>query len=282
MKIIAVQIITDSTCDLLPEDIARLGVTVVPLTVHFEDVSYQDGVDITKEQFYEKLEASAQLPSTSMVPPGEFVQAFEPFVAAGDEVFGLFISSDISGTYHSACIAKENFPEDKVFVLDSRSASLSLGLLVSEAVRFRDAGHSAADIANLMQPLIQKVRFFAAVNTLKYLRKGGRISATSAIVGEMLGIKPIVSIIDGTIHPVGKARGMASAIDHMLQEAKKNLPNLNYGVVIGHSAAPELRDKAIAAMKTPLKLTSWICCEVGATIGTYGGRGCVGLAYIAE
>jgi len=282
VKIIAVQIITDSTCDLLPEDIARLGVTVVPLTVHFEDASYRDGVDITKEQFYEKLEASAQLPSTSMVPPGEFVQAFEPFVAAGDEVLGLFISSEISGTYHSACIARENFPEDKVFVLDSRSASLSLGLLVTEAVRFRDAGHSAADIANLMQPLIQKIRFFAAVNTLKYLRKGGRISATSAIVGEMLGIKPIVSIIDGTIHPVGKARGMASAIDHMLQEAKKNLPNLNYGLVIGHSAAPELRDKAIAAMKTPLKLKSWICCEVGATIGTYGGRGCVGLAYIAE
>lgn len=282
MKIIAVHIITDSTCDLLPEDRARLGVTVVPLTVHFEDRSYHDGVDITNEEFYQKLETSAQLPTTSMVPPGEFIKAFETHINAGDEVLGLFISSEISGTYHSACIAKENFPEGKVFVLDSRSASLSLGLLVSEAVTFRDAGHTAAEIAGLMQPLIQKVRFFAAMNTLKYLRKGGRISATSAIVGEMLGIKPIVSIIDGTIHSVGKARGMASAIDHILQEAKKNLPNLNYNVVIGHSSAPELRDKAIAAMKTPLKIKSWICCEVGATIGTYGGRGCVGLAYIAE
>lgn len=282
MKIIALQIITDSTCDLLPEDRARLGVTVVPLTIHFEDASYHDGVDITNEEFYQKLEVSSQLPTTSMVAPGEFIKAFETHIEAGDEVFGLFISSEISGTYHSACIAKENFPEDKIFVLDSRSASLSLGLLVSEAVKFRDAGHSAAEMSGLMQPLIQKVRFFAAVNTLKYLRKGGRISATSAIVGEMLAIKPIVSIIDGTIHPVGKARGMVAAIDHMLQELKKNLPNLNHNVVIGHSSAPELRDKAIAAMKASLNIQSWLCCEVGATIGTYGGRACVGLAYIAE
>jgi len=282
VEIIAVQIITDSTCDLLLEDVARLGIHVVPLTVHFSDESYHDGVDLTREQFYQKLEASDQLPTTSMIPPGVFAKEFETHVAAGDEVLGLFLSSEISGTFHSACIAKENFPGDKVFVVDSRSSSLSLALLVAESVKFRDAGHSAEEIVRLLEPLIKKVRFFAAVNTLKYLRKGGRISATSAVVGELLGIKPVVSIIDGTIHPVGKGRGMASAIDFILQEAKRNLPNLNYTVVFAHSAAPELMEKAIAALKAPLKLQSWLCCEVGSTIGTYGGRGCVGFAYIAE
>lgn len=282
MEIIAVQIITDSTCDLFPADVARFGIHVIPLTVHFSDESYHDGVDLTKEEFYEKLEASDQLPTTSMIPPGIFAKEFEAYIAAGDEVLGIFISSDISGTYHSACIAKEIFPHEKVFVIDSRSASLSLALLVAEAAKFRDAGHSAVEIVHILEPLIKKIRFIAAVSSLKYLRKGGRISATSAVVGEMLGIKPIVSIIDGTIHPVAKGRGMAAAINHILQEAKRNLPDLNYTVVFAHSGAPELMEKAITAMKVPLKLQSWLCCEVGATIGTYAGRGCVAFAYIAK
>jgi len=279
---IAVSIITDSTCDLSHEDQKRLGIIVVPLTVHFSDASYHDGVDLTNEQFYQKLEAAEHLPTTSMIPPGDFTQVFEEEVAKGNEVLGIFISSEISGTYHSACIAKESFPHDQVYVVDSRSASLSLGLLVFEAVQFRDKGHTAAEIVQLLEPLIKKVRFFAAVNTLKYLRKGGRISTTSAVVGEVLGIKPIVTIIDGTIHSIGKARGMSAAIKHILQESMKHMPDLCHTVTFAHSGAPELMEKAISYMKEPLKLQSWLCCEVGAVIGTYAGRGCVAFAYISK
>ena len=143
MDIIAVRILTDSTCDLTKEERERLGITVVPLTVHFSDTSYYDGIDITNEEFYTKLEASHQLPTTSMVPPERFESAFRSCVEQGDQVFGLFISSDISGTYHSACLAKESFTEEQVVVMDSRSASLSLGLLVAEAAKLRDAGRSA-------------------------------------------------------------------------------------------------------------------------------------------
>lgn len=282
MDIIAVRIITDSTCDLLPEDQARLGVHVIPLSVHFADADYQDGIDITRAEFYEKLEHAERLPTTSMIPPGAFNKAFRHYVDKGDEVVAILISSDISGTYHSACIAREGFAADSVFIIDSRSASLSLALLVSEAAKLRDEGYSASDLVRRMEALIQKIRFFAVVNTLKYLRKGGRVSATSAVVGELLGIKPIVSIIEGHVQPVGKARGMSAAIEYVLQELRRSLPNLSHSVVFGHSGAPELMEKAMARIKVPLGIQQWLCCEVGAVIGTYGGRGCVGIAYIAQ
>ncbi len=282
MDNIALQIVTDSTCELTRADQERLGVIVVPLTVHFSDESYYDGVDLSPEEFYEKLEQSETLPTTSMVPPERFTQVFEACLDRGDDVVGIFISSEISGTYHAACIARESFPQGKVSVIDSRSASLSLALLVLEAVKLRDAGCSAAELVEQMAALIKKVRFFAAVNTLKYLRKGGRISNTSAVVGEILGIKPIVAIVDGTIHSIGKARGMTSAIKHLLQEALRQMPDLCHEFVFAHSGAPELMEKAITHLKGPLGLRSYFTCGLCATIGTYAGRGCVGIAYIAE
>ncbi|MBP1758238.1 MAG: degV family protein [Firmicutes bacterium] len=282
METIALQIVTDSTCELTKEDQDRLGVIVVPLTVHFTDASYRDGIDLTREEFYNKLEQAETMPTTSMVPPEQFEEVFSACVDRGDDVVGIFISSDISGTYHAACIASESFPVGRVSVIDSRSASMSLALLVLEAVKLRDAGSSAAELVEQMKPLIKNVRFFAAVNTLKYLRKGGRISATSAVVGEVLGIKPIVTIVDGTIHSIGKARGMTSAIKHLLQEAMRQMPDLCHEFVFAHTGAPELLEKAISQIKGPLGLKSYFTCELGATIGTYAGRGCVGVAYIAE
>ncbi len=264
------------------EDQLRLDVTVVPLTVHFEEESFYDGIEITAEEFYRRLDHAQTLPTTSMVPPERFQTLFSECLAAGDEVLGLFISSEISGTYHAACIAKESFPGADIVVMDSRSASMSLALLVAEAVRYRDAGESAAEIAAKLEPLIQKVRFLAAVDTLKYLRKGGRISATSAIVGEMLGIKPIVTIENGVIYSIGKARGMQAAMRHLIAEAKKHVPDLRHNFVFAHSGAPELFERAISCMKEPLKVKEWISCELGAIIGTYAGRGCIGIAFIAE
>lgn len=280
--IITIQIITDSTCDLSPEEQARLNIQVIPLTVHFGEDAYLDGLEITSEQFYGRLVSSAELPTTSQVTPQTFVDAFRQHLDAGDEVVGIFISSEISGTYNSACVAQETLASDKLFMVDSRSATMSLALLVAEAAKHRDAGFSAAQIAEHIRTLAQKVRFMAAVNTLKYLRKGGRISATTAVVGEALSMKPIVSIIDGSVHSVDKARGMQAAIKAMLQRVQKDLPDLQYGVVFAHSCAPELLDKATDSFQGPLGLSDWLTCEIGSVIGTYAGPGAVGFAYIAR
>jgi len=281
---IAIRIITDSTCDLSREDQERLGIQVVPLTVHFsgESETYMDGIDITNEQFYEKLEHCKLLPKTSQVPPDTFIETFGKCVEAGDEVVGIFISSEISGTYHSACIAKNTLGSDRVHVIDSRSATMSLALLVSEAAKHRDAGHTAAEIAGHIAELSKKIRFIAAVNTLKYLRKGGRVSAATVVIGEALGMKPIIAVIDGAVQSIGKARGMQAALKAMLQHVLVNLPDLRYDVAFAHACAPELLEKAISCLKEPLELTHWLVCSIGSVIGTYSGKGAVGFAYIGK
>jgi DegV family protein with EDD domain len=249
--------------------------------VHFAGESFRDGVDITNEQFYDRLESETTLPKTSLINPQTFFDAFKKHIDNGDEIVGIFISGEISGTYNSACIAKDMLATERLHIVDSRSASMSLALLVYEAVKQRSAGWSAIKIAEHIIMLSKKVRFLAAINSLKYLQKGGRVSATSAVLGEIIGVKPIVSMINGTVQNVGKARGMNAAFKSILQMSLKDPPDLQYGVVLAHSCTPELIDKVILIMKEPLKLTDWLVCNIGSVIGTYAGRGLAGISYIA-
>lgn len=282
MSIIAIRIFTDSTCDLSAEDQTRLGACVVPLTVHFSDASYLDGVEITNEEFYDKLDGSEALPTTSQVTPGAFIDAFRPYLDAGDEIVGIFISGSISGTYNSAVMAKEELASGALHIVDSRNATLGLALLISEAAKLRDAGFSAAEIAEHISSLTGKVRLLAIINNLKYLRKGGRISATTAVIGELMGVKPLMTIIDGTVQSIGKARGMPAAINELLKKALAELPDLRYGAAFAHTCAPEMAQKVIDCVKGPLKLVDWLTCNIGSVIGTHTGKGAVGFAYIAK
>jgi len=281
---IAIRIITDSTCDLSREDQARLDVQILPLTVSFANDTYLDGIDLTNEEFYNLLDASDKLPTTAQVAPQAFYEAFKKYTGAGDEIVGIFISGKISGTYNSACTAKGMLGAEgkKVYVVDSRSASMSLALLLSEAAKLRDEGLPAAQIAEHVGTLTKKVRFLAAIHSLKYLRLGGRVSATTAVIGEILGMKPIVSMINGTVQSVGKARGTAAAIESILKKIMKDMPNLKHNIVFANSVCPDLLNKMIECFKKPLKLTEWLTVGIGSVIGTYSGRGVVGIAYIAR
>jgi len=281
VNVIAIRIFSDSTCDLSTEDQERLQIYIVPLTVNFSGTTYLDGIDITNEEFYDRLDTCEELPTTSQPSPQSFIDAFKGFLEAGDEIVGVFISSEISGTYNSACIAKQMLMTDKLHIIDSRGATVGLALLLSEAAGYRDAGFTAAQIVDHIVLLSKKIRFFAALNSLKYLRKGGRISATTAVVGEFLGVKPLVSIVDGKILMVGKARGMQKTLELMLQKVLTDLPDLHYPVAFTHSCTPELVRKAVESFKDPLKLVDWLTCGISSVIGTYAGRGSVGFAYIA-
>ena len=277
----AIRIITDSTCDITREDQEKHNIKIIPLTVNFADASYEDGVDITNEQFFEKLEASKVLPTTSSVAPQTFTNAFKECLDAGDEIVGIFISGEVSGTYHAACMAKDSLDSDRIHLVDSRNTTLAMALLVYEAVKNRDEGMPAAEIADHIRSLTPKVRLMAMVNTLKYLHKGGRLSLTSAVIGEVLGIKPIASIVDGKVAAIGKARGIPATFKAMLQKALDDLPDKRYGFTFGHICAPELFDKFIDYMKEPLQITEWFTCNIGCIVGTHTGKGAVGFAYIA-
>jgi len=279
----SIRIVTDSTCDLTQEDRARLNVTVVPLHVHFGEKSYiDDGVQLPPGQFFEKLQNSQVLPTTSQVTPQAFVEVFREHLEAGDDVVGIFISSGISGTYQSAVIAKEELDNDKLSVIDSQGATVGLALLVAEAAKLRDAGLSAAEIVERITALKEKVRFYAILNTLKYLKKGGRISGTSAVIGGILGIKPIITMTEGKIETAGKERGMASAIGTVLDKTLADPPDFSYPVAFTHTCVPDELAKMKALYMDTLKTKDSITCNIGPVIGTYAGTGALGFAYVAK
>ena len=186
----AVQIITDSTSDLTNEELQELNVHVIRMRVIFEDGVFTDGVDLDKEQFYAKQAAASTLPKTTQVNPQEYCEAFAPLLENGDEVVAILLSSKLSGCYQSACIAREMLEAggDRLHLVDSLNATIGEGLLVREAVKMRDAGAPGAEIAAALEELKHRVRFVAFIGTLKYLKMGGRISSSTAVLGTMLNI----------------------------------------------------------------------------------------------
>ncbi len=278
----AIRIITDSTSDIPIEQQELLGIDIVPLRVIFEDKIFTDGIDLKKEQFYEMLDKCTSLPTTSQVNPAEFEPLFKGYIDAGDTVIGIFISSKLSGTYQSAIIAKEALGSDRIFIVDSKSATFGLALLVYEAIKLRDNGISAEEIYKTLILLSSKIKFYGVVNTLKYLKMGGRLSSSAAILGGVLHIKPLVSIIDGEVKSVAKERGQKAAFSWILEKLKKDEPDMQYPFVLGHSNALKTIDEFITYITSSIEIKAPIICEIGCVIGTHSGPGCVGLAYIPK
>ena len=191
-----VRIVVDSTADLLPE--LRRQVDVVPLTVHFGQQEYVDGVTIQAEEFYRKLADCKELPTTSQATPFDFDKVFEPIIAEGDTVVAIVVSSRLSGTYQSARIAAEDYP-GKVFVVDTLQVAISSSVLVAYALDLVQKGMGAAEIAEELTAVREKVHLMAVVDTLEYLQKGGRVSKTVAIAGGLLNVKPIIGLTEGEI-----------------------------------------------------------------------------------
>lgn len=277
-----VHIITDSTSDLTVQEAEALNVRLIHMRVIFEDGVYTDGVDITKEEFYAKQAEAKVLPKTTQLNPQEYYDAFQPLLADGGEVVAILVSSKLSGSFQSACIAREMLEEagERLHLVDSLNATLGEGLLVREAVRLRDAGKSAAEIVSELEELRGRVRFVAFVGTLKYLKMGGRISASTAMMGTMLHISPVVAVVNGEVKAVGKVRGSQKILAYTLDFAREYPVDTRHCVMFGHSRCQETmeayRDKVAEALG--IRDHAWD--ELGAVIGTHAGPGCYGLAYI--
>lgn len=278
----AVRIITDSTSDLTDGELQELRVDVIRMRVIFEDGVFTDGVDLDKDQFYAKQAAASTLPKTTQVNPQEYCEAFAPLLESGDEVVAILLSSRLSGCFQSACIAKEMLEEagERLHLVDSLNATIGEGLLVREAARMRDAGRSAREIAAALEELRRRVRFIAFIGTMKYLKMGGRVSASAAALGGMLHISPVVALVEGEVKAVGKVRGREKIFSYTMDFAQHYPVDSRYCVVFGHSQCLETlegyRDKCVQA----LGLRDWHQDELGPVIGTHAGPGCYGVAYI--
>ncbi len=277
-----IRIITDSTCDLRPARREALGIDVVPLSVHFGGEVFQDGVDITNEEFYRRLVQAEKLPTTSQVNPEAFAELFRAYVDQGDQVVGIFLSSAMSGTCQSALIARDMVDKGEIHIVDSRTVTFALGLLVEQAAVLRDAGHTAAEIAGRLTALLGRVRLLAVVDTLKYLKMGGRINAATAVVGGLLGINPIITVENGLVESVGKARGRKAAFQWMADFLKKEQPDLSFPVSFGNSNAPEAMAECMAFFREAVAGAQILESDIGSVVGTHAGPGATGLVYIVK
>ena len=213
-----VRIVVDSTADVTDEIRAKLS--VVPLTVHFGEQEYVDGITINHKQFYEMLVETDVLPTTSQPSPEAFAQVFRQAQEAGEQVVALTVSSKLSGTCQSAMIAAADFP-DSVWVVDTKTVAIGCGILAELAVRLKEEGLSASEIVARLEEERENIRVIALLDTLEYLKKGGRISKTVAFAGGLLSIKPVVTIQDGEIHILGKARGSKQGNNLLVTEIQK-------------------------------------------------------------
>lgn len=278
----AIKIIADSTSDIPLEQQEELGIEIVPLSVRFGSEEYIDGVTLTKPQFYKKLKECTDLPTTAQINPDQFEKIFKKYLDQGDEIIGIFLSGKLSGTCQSAVIAKDMIGSDKIHIIDSRNVTFGLALLVYEAVRMRDSGCTVKEICDGVESLMKRLRFYIVVDTLKYLKMGGRLSGSSAFFGTMLHIKPIISLEDGAVVVVEKKKGHKAAIEWLMQKMEQEKPDLKYKIVIGGSAVPQFCAMMQEALNERVKGADREMVEMGAVVGTHGGPGCVGLAYIAE
>ena len=273
------RIIVDSTADLMPEFASR--VHTVPLTVHFGEEEYIDGVTIDHKAFYEKLIESDVLPSTSQATPDAFTKEFEKAKAAGEAAVVITLASKFSGTYQSAMIAAAEY--ENIYVVDSSSAAMGSGILVELAFKLLDEGKNAEEIAAILEEEKKKIVVVALVDTLEYLKKGGRISGTVAFVGGVLNIKPVLSVIDGEINMLGKARGSKMGNNLLVQEIDKaGGIDFSKPVLLGYSGISDaLLQKYIEDSRYIWegKLPEIRYTTVGSVIGTHAGPGAVVVAF---
>ena len=278
----AIQIIVDSTSEVSQEQAKEMGITVIPLSVYFGEEQYEDGIDISTDLFFDKLVKCEDLPTTSQINFLRFESEFQKHIDNGDEVLGIFLSSELSGTCQSAIIAKNNIESDKITIVDSQQVTLCYRLIVEKAVEMRDKGFSVAEIEKALDKLKTQVFFLAVVEDLTYLKKGGRLSATSATVGSLLGIKPIVTSKSGKIEVAHKVRGAKKAYEHIINQAIENGLNENTKCFIAHGQHLE----AYTEFKNQLILRDISEnvreCRIGSTVGTYAGPECVGICFFKE
>lgn len=276
----SVRIITDSGFDIPGELDERL--TVLPLSITFGTTTYADGVDLTNDRFFELLIESDELPKTSQATPFQYQQIFEEVRAAGDEAVVITLSSGLSGTYQSAVTAAADYPE--VHVVDSKNVTIAQGILVQYALRLVDEGRDAVQIASMVESARERLVLLALLDTLEYLKRGGRIPKSVGAIGELLSIKPVVGVRDGEVVMLGKARGSKNGRNLLHQEVEKNGIDFSMPVLIGYSGLSDkllrkyLEDnRAIWEGKVAeedLPITS-----VGATVGTHVGPGAIALAF---
>ena len=279
-----VKIITDSTADFTAAEAAELGIDIVHLRTRFGDEEYVDGIGLSPMQFYEKLVENDVMPCTSQPSPAEFESAFSAALETADEVVAITISAELSGTYQSAVIAAGGF-DGRVRVVDSRSASIGEQILVRYAARLASEGRPAAEIESLLAENRSRICVLALLDTLEYLKRGGRISAAAAAVGSVFSIKPVITIRDGAVAVIGKARGSKNGSNLLSQMIEKYGVDFSMPYTLGYTGISDamlIKYRDDSARLWTGHTDNLPVMTIGSVIGTHAGPGAIGVAFFGE
>ncbi len=278
-------IIADSTVDLTPELIKKHNIVTVPLIVRFDEEIYYDNETITPDELYEKVKIKGELPKTAAVAPQTFIDLFKPYIDQGCDILFSGIGAKMSSTIQNAIIASNEFPEGRIFVLDSGNLSTGTGLLILKMCKYRDEGKSAKEIFDLVSPLVTKVSAQFAVDTLEYLHKGGRCSGASKIFGTIFHIHPIIKLVDGGMIVYKKPRGAyKAALNELVNEIKGDYPNVDLDhVFVTHSGMDQnLINYLYEEVSKVVGQDHVYITRAGCVISSHCGPGTIGVLYIKK
>ena len=278
-------IIADSTVDLTPELIKKHNIVTVPLIVRFDEEIYYDNETITPDELYEKVKIKGELPKTAAVAPQTFIELFKPYIDQGCDILFSGIGAKMSSTIQNAIIASNEFPEGRIFVLDSGNLSTGTGLLILKMCKYRDEGKSAKEIFDLVSPLVTKVSAQFAVDTLEYLHKGGRCSGASKIFGTIFHIHPIIKLVDGGMIVYKKPRGAyKAALNELVNEIKGAYPNVDLDhIFVTHSGMDQnLINYLYEEVSKVVGQDHVYITRAGCVISSHCGPGTIGVLYIKK
>ena len=272
-----ITILTDSTSEILPAEARKRNLVVIPIKTVFEDGVYLDGIDLTAETFYEKQAAAKKLPSTTQPSPMEFEDLFREAVERGDSIIAILIAESLSGTIQSANIARSNF-EGEIYVIDSECTTISLRLLVELSLELREKGLSAGEIVEELEKAKKRIKLYAYVDTLEYLRKGGRLSKTAAFAGTLLDVKPIIYLRDSELGVKTKVRGVKNAQKEVIRLALEDGIDTDMPIAIGYSGNRDTFEPFYELAVDTVGKIDYVS-AIGSVIGAHVGPGAGAIAY---
>jgi len=275
------KIIMDSTSDLPENLIKQFDITIVPLTIHLGDKSWKDFYDIDPDTYYEMLKKTQAFPKTSQPSPQDFIDAYAPYVEKGEPILSLHISSKLSGTYQSALLAKNHFPQEKIEVIDSKHASMALALMILTCIEKEKKGEDFFEIAEFAKKLGDSLNTYFSVGSLEYLRRGGRIGRAQALLGSLMKIKPLLKLIDGEIHPVEKIRTTERLLDRFIDIIKEAA--FKKGKIKLAAAESDNSDLMSSLLERAIKIDGVSLVyrgKIGGVVTSHAGPGTLGITFL--
>lgn len=277
------KLITDSLSDIPKALATEYNISVMPLTIRFGTEEYRDGIDLSPEQFYKKLEEYDEIPQTSQVTPIQFKKAIEEALDEGyDNIIIINGSGGVSGTHQSALIAKEEVAKENIYVFDSRALAYGCGMIVVEAAKMALDSKPLDEILQKIQQMINGAQQIFSVDTLKYLHKNGRLSTGKMALGTLLNVKPILAIIDGKVEPIDKVRGNKKLNKGLIEICKEKGLKKGVKIGLGHASNPETLSQLKEVIEKEINPSEIVVTDVGCTIGTHTGAGVLAIYFIAE